>query len=200
MIAGVSDLSQVGQDGLGVLFEGALTADGRAVRVRMLQRRLTDGELRALRSPLRAAPPAAGLAPILDVGMDVDMGAYVVIDAGAYVVIDADVTASLADRRAARDWLSQDVNDTAQLRVAISQPIVGATAAGSWSGTCAGSAQHWRTVAEITDGRGLVAGCARGSGLAVVARYGTTVERFTWRSQLALAGPHGAGTSSPGGC
>jgi serine/threonine protein kinase len=98
MIAGVSGLGEVEQDGLGSLCAGRLETDGRAVCVRFLRRRLSEDELVALCAPIRTSPPAAGLARIIHAGVDAD--------SRAYVLIEADVTGRLSERRARGDWLS----------------------------------------------------------------------------------------------
>jgi serine/threonine protein kinase len=97
VVAGVSGLHQVGHDPLGRLCSG--TRDGRAVGVRLFERRLTDEELQLLCSPTRTSPPHSGLAAILDVGRNAE--------SMPYVVIDADVSATLADGRVRGELLSQ---------------------------------------------------------------------------------------------
>jgi hypothetical protein len=80
-------------------------------------------------------------------------------------------------------------SDTVFIAATVSQHS-GGVAAGSWSRNCAGRKQRWHTIATVTDGTRLTAGCAHGTGLAIVRRYGKPAAALQWISLVTLTGGH----------
>ena len=93
--------------------------------------------------------------------------------------------------------ISCPTGDTVRLRATVSQLATGAVAQGFWSKSCAGSVQHWDMTAKVTDSASFTAGCAHGTGLAIVSRNGKAVTASQWLSALTLTAARKASAATP---
>ena len=93
--------------------------------------------------------------------------------------------------------ISCPTGDTVRLRATVSQLATGAVAEGFWSKSCTGKIQQWRMTAKVSDGTSFTAGCAHGTGLAIVRRSGKPVTASQWLSALTLTAAGKASAAAP---